>query len=364
MRRSIYFLAAVAVVLFSALFATPRPAIRAQSGTPDCAPATPSGQGGNEDVRRQVILDKIRGHLLLTLPFRDLGDYEKAAMHAGHPIEELLPIIAGDLRRACFQDTLTKALLGYANLMGKDSDKTVVEQTQKALLATLDDASARLISETVRNDPVFNFRVVAGVLMDSQQEYAEGYKDGKIVAAIEYQDSMGFYMAAKARYDSIRARLSELTNSADKSADPSWATLAEAYVSVQPPDKPADPAKLSSAVDGLTSTIAQALKITLEAQLTPLEYLTNARSSLMEALELYKNGNKDEAYEEAASAYLDQYENVEGPLAEKDKELMQTIETQMKAFRDAIKAGKPDAELQLLLTKITANIDKAIALFS
>jgi hypothetical protein len=328
-------------------------------------PATPSGQGGNEDVRKQVILDKIRGHLLLTLPLRELGDYEKAAMHAGHPVAELLAIISGDLRRACFLDTLTKALLGYANLMGKDSDKAVVEQTHKALLATLDDASARLISDAVRSDPVFNFRVVAGVLIDSQQEYAEAYKDGKIVETIEYQDSMGFYLVAKARYDSIRARLSELTNGADKAADPYWATLADAYVSgVQPPDKPAEPAKLSSAVDSLNSTLAQALKITLEARLTPLEYLTNAQQELMEALELYEKGSQNEAYEAAASAYLDQFENVEGPLAEKDKELMEAIETQMKDFRDAIKAGKPVSEVRALLAQITPNIEKAIALFS
>jgi hypothetical protein len=363
LRRPIYALAAF-VLLLSALFTAPSPAIRAQSGTPDCVPATASGQGGNEDVRKQVILDKIRGHLLLTLPLRESGDYEKAAMHAGHPITELLSIIAGDLRRACFLDTLTKSLLGYANLMGKDSDKAVVEQTYSALLATLDDASARLIAESVRSDPAFNFRVVAGVLMDSRQEYAEGYENGKIVETIEYQDSMGFYLVAKARYDSIRARLSELTSGADKAADPHWATLAGAYASVQPPEKPVDPATLSSAIDSLTSTIAQALKITLEAKLTPLEYLTNAQHSLMEALELYEKGNQDEAYEEAASAYLDQFENVEGPLAEKDKELMETIETQMKAFRDAIKAGKPVSEVQALLAQITPNIEKAITLFS
>jgi len=361
--RSIYALTAV-VLLLSVLLAAPRTALHAQSGTPDCVPATPSGQGGNEDVRRQVILDKIRGHLLLTLPLRESGDYEKAAMHAGHPVAELLSIIAGDLRRACFLDTLRQALLGYANLMGKDSDKAVVEQTHKALLATLDDASTRLLSEAVRSDPVFNFRVVAGVLIDSQQEYAEGYKDGKIVEAIEYQDSMGFYMVAKARYDSIRARLSELTNGADKAADPHWATLAGAYASVQPPEKPLDPATLSSAVDSLTSTLAQALKITLEAKLTPLEYLTNAQQELTEALELYEKGNQDEAYETAASAYLDQFENVEGPLAEKDKELMESIEAQMKAFRDAIKAGKPVSEVQALLAQIAPNIEKAMALFS
>src|SRR5262249_49424971 len=124
------------------------------------------------------------------------------------------------------------------------------------------------------------------------------------------------------------------------------------------------PAKLSGAVDSLNKTVAEALKITLEAKLTPLEYLTNAHHTLMEAVALYEKGEQDEAYEEAASAYLDQFENVEGPLAEKDKELMETIETQMKAIRDAIKAGKPVSEVQALLGEITPNMEKAIALLS
>jgi putative sterol carrier protein len=351
------------------LIAVPGVMLNAEGGTPAataaaCTPVTPADPVSDSHVRQQVILDEMRGHLLVSLALWQAGNYPHATVHAAHPADKLIPVITGDLRRACLLDGLTKALTGYIELASKAGDKANVEKSHGAILAMLDQASAGMISPGARGDAGFNFRVIAGLLADAQKEYAESFKDGKIVEVLDYQDSVGFYQAARARYDAIKPALAKSIPDLDKSLEPNWQTLADALKDVNPPEKPADPKSIADAVANLSSAGAKALNITLETKLTPIEYLNNAQHDLAEALALYEKGESDAAYEEAASAYLDQYENAEVALAAKDKELMETIEGQMKDFRDAIKAGKPVDEVKAILAKINPNIEKAIALLS
>jgi len=348
----------------------PHSSLLAQGGTPAatsaaCVPApVPTGPASDANVRQQVILDKMRGHLLVSLMLWQTGVYDQASQHANHPSSELFTVIRGDLQRVCLTDDMIKALASYTALASKAGDKTATQQAHAAALAVLDRASAALIPADARPDPAFNLRVIAALLTDAQQEYAEAAKDGKIVEAVEYQDSMGFYLAAKARYVTIQPAVTQQYPDLDKQMTALWTSLAELYPDVKPPAQAADPAKLTKANQDLCAAVTKTFNITLDTKLSPVEYLTNTQHALMEALELYEKGQVDEAYEEAASAYLDQFENAEAALSAKDKALMETIETQMKDFRDAIKAKKPLAEVKTLLDKINPNLDKAITLLS
>lgn len=349
---------------------SPRSSPLAQGGTPAAttsacvAAPIPTGPASDANVRQQVILDKMRGHLLVSLMLWQTGAYDQATQHALHPSGELITVIQGDLRRACLSDDTVKALANYVALAGKAGDKAAIQQAHAAALAMLDRASAALIPAEAHSDPVFNLRVIAALLTDAQREYAEAYKDGKIAEAIEYQDSMGFYLAAKARYVTIQPVITQQYPDLDKQMTALWTTLAELYPDVRPPDQAADPARLTKAVQDLSAAVARTLNITLDTRLTPIEYLANTRHALIEALELYEKGQVDDAYEEAASAYLDQFENAEAALSIKDKALMETLETQMKDFRDAIRANKPLTEVRALLDNISPNLDKAITLLS
>jgi hypothetical protein len=356
----------IALALFAA---SPGVSLLAQDGTPDataaaCTPLIVSGPVTDSHVRQQVILDEMRGHLLVSLALWQAGEYLRASVHAAHPAGELLSVITGDLRRACLYDGLVKALTGFVELTSKASEKDSVEKAHVGVLGLLDQASAGMIPAEGRNDAGFHFRVIAGVLTDAGHEYAESVKDGKVTDVVEYEDALGFFQAARARYDAVKAGLTQKAPDLDKSLEANWKTLADAFPGVKPPETPADPTAIASAIDALTKTGAQALGVTLEAKLTPIEYLVNTQHELAEALELYEKGQADEAYEAAAVAYLENFEYAEAALGEKDKELMETIEVQMKAFRDAIKAGKPVDEVKAILAQINPNIEKAIALLS
>src|SRR5262245_27153616 len=100
-----------------ALIASPGATLNAQGGTPAamsaaCTPTAPTGPASDSNVRQQVILDEMRGHLLMSLATWQAQDYLLASVHAAHPAGELLSVITGDLRRACLYDSLVKGLTG------------------------------------------------------------------------------------------------------------------------------------------------------------------------------------------------------------------------------------------------------------
>ncbi|MFQ5786652.1 MAG: FTR1 family protein [Thermodesulfobacteriota bacterium] len=82
-------------------------------------------------------------------------------------------------------------------------------------------------------------------------------------------------------------------------------------------------------------------------------------STLAKSLDLYKQGKKDEAYEEALDAYLNGFENAEASLILKDKELTYEIEANLSKFRVAIKEGKPAENLEILYDEITNELNRA-----
>ncbi len=350
------------------LLAILAPRTLAQSGTPAataCAPA-PSGPAGDAQVRQQVILDEMKAHLQLSLSLWKLINHSLAAVHASHPSGELMAVLSGDLKRVCLLDALTAALTRYTALSSQEGDVAAVSQAQADALALIDQADVALIPADARADLVFNFRVMDALLEDAHTEYTEGYQDGKIDPAklVEYQDAVGFYQVALAHYQAIQPAVVKQYPDLDKTLADYWTTFASAYPGVLPPDQPVDPATVDSAVDGWATTVEKALNVSLKVPSTPLESVNRAYADLVEAADLYAAGKTDEAYEEAASAYLDQFENAEAALSVKDKELMETLEQQMKDFRDAIKAGKSIDEVKTLLAAIQKNIEKATALLN
>jgi hypothetical protein len=100
-----------------------------------------------------------------------------------------------------------------------------------------------------------------------------------------------------------------------------------------------------------------------EEQATPataIAEIGETRDGLIAALATYKSGDKKAAEEQAAEAYLQHFEIVEGPLEAKDKELTAKLEdTIREELRDAMKAGKPAAEIEETVNGVLADLEKA-----
>jgi hypothetical protein len=86
------------------------------------------------------------------------------------------------------------------------------------------------------------------------------------------------------------------------------------------------------------------------------------RDALNAALATYKKGDKAAANEQVAEAYVSHFEEVEGPLEDKDAELKESLEHAIADdLRSSMKAGKPAAEVEAQVKAIAADLDKAEA---
>jgi high-affinity iron transporter len=96
----------------------------------------------------------------------------------------------------------------------------------------------------------------------------------------------------------------------------------------------------------------------------PTDPLLVARTLLVEAGELYAQGEKEKAYQKAVDAYLDGYEMAEPTLFAKDASFGRSLERQFTEFRNAIKLGVSAEEVRKLQLKIAAQLDGAAQLMA
>ena len=81
---------------------------------------------------------------------------------------------------------------------------------------------------------------------------------------------------------------------------------------------------------------------------------------LDEAVTTYKAGDHGAAADAVGDVYLEHYEDVEGPLGERNHDLMEEIEEQISTeLRQAMESGKPDAEVDSLVAEIKTNLEQA-----
>src|SRR5829696_2523428 len=72
-------------------------------------------------------------------------------------------------------------------------------------------------------------------------------------------------------------------------------------------------------------------------------------------------GGADEAEETVGDAYLEHFEQVEGPLGERDHELMEELEEAISTdLRNDIKAGKTADEIEASVKEIEEDLDEAV----
>ncbi len=92
--------------------------------------------------------------------------------------------------------------------------------------------------------------------------------------------------------------------------------------------------------------------------------IKTARREIAGAVALYKSGQTDAAYEAAATVYLNRFESLEADLNKADKTTVPAIEADFKALRDDIKAGKPQADIDTIATRLDAALGRAADLLA
>lgn len=92
--------------------------------------------------------------------------------------------------------------------------------------------------------------------------------------------------------------------------------------------------------------------------------ISNIEKILEQTSEEYRDGNKDTAFSLATNAYLENYEYIEGAIAQKDRPLMEKIEMMMRVdLRTMIKNGESVESIDAKISSIKTELNKAKTLF-
>jgi hypothetical protein len=95
---------------------------------------------------------------------------------------------------------------------------------------------------------------------------------------------------------------------------------------------------------------------------TARKEIGETRNALNAALATYKSGDKAAAADQVAEAYVSHFEEVEGPLEDRNDELNEDLEHAISSeLRSSMKAGKPAAAVEAQVKAILADLDKAEA---
>ncbi len=198
-----------------------------------------SGASGNPDVDYMTSLALMKGHLMVAKELIDVGQYEQAEPHIGHPVEELYGGIEPQLPERGVPQF--KVQLNSLHDLAKSAPQSVQLKTEfEPSLATIDSAIAALRQEQLQS-PEFVLDVINQMLRTAAQEYNAAIVDNQIVEVVEYQDSRGFVFISDELYQNIAAAMSQNRPDDHAVISKNLQALKQIWPSVSPPETPVEP---------------------------------------------------------------------------------------------------------------------------
>ena len=209
--------------------------------------------GVEKDADYMVKLGLMKGHLFVAKELLDLKKPKDAEPHIGHPVEEIYTDVADQLNERKVKEFKTTLITLEDLVKAGAKDNTKVSTNFKESMVAIDGAIAAL-PETQRKSPAFVLQVINGLLDTANSEYGAAITDGKIKAAIEYQDSRGFIAYSNMLYKEIATTMAKDRPEEHKIITENLKQLTTAWPTAMPP---ATPVKTPAEVGKLVTAIEQ-----------------------------------------------------------------------------------------------------------
>jgi hypothetical protein len=313
-------------------------------------------------------IEQIRGHLDQALINKESGNNSLAVAHVLHPIEEVYSSIEEQLanQNSTLNETLSAAL---QNLSSSVSDATLeeVQGQTHSLSALLNNTLQTVIpSSDFSNNAVFNASVVAQLLNIAGHEYEEAVANGTIHAIVEYQDAQAFIHRAESIFKSSASRFNLTMAPEIQEVNGQFFNLNGRVMNKDEPET------IETTVYGTISELAEITGLS-ESQLIgeeagaeeqdPIAIINNIKSLLDQLIASYRAQDYAGAENIAIEAYLENFENIEEPIAQHDPELMEQTEVMLREeLRQMIMDRVPIEQVEQHIAMINANLDRATEL--
>ncbi|HEY9808798.1 MAG TPA: hypothetical protein V6D13_05605 [Halomicronema sp.] len=208
--------------------------------------------GEAKDVDYMTKLGLMKGHLIVAKELLDQKKPDQAEPHIGHPVEEIYVDVEEQLKERNVKE-FKSSLINLQNLVKANGKNEQIKPEFEASMQAIDSAIKGL-PENQRNNPKFVLQVINELLDAANSEYGAAIANGKIAAAIEYQDSRGFVIYANSLYKTISKQVSTQNPEQHKAIENSMAELIKIWPQAMPP---AAPVSTPEQVNKLVKTIEE-----------------------------------------------------------------------------------------------------------
>src|ERR687897_2231349 len=306
-------------------------------------------------------IEQIRGHLNAAVMNKEAGNNTLAQAHTLHPIAEIYSSIEPQISNASstLNETLATNLNQLSQIVNTSSTDEFDSQSQR-INGILNQTLQQVIPIETANNSTFRLGIVSDLLSIAGEEYGEAVENGSIKEIVEYQDGQAFISRAQ---DVFSQTSPTLSSELDTEVRETNGFLSDLNSAIQNKSSPEVVNRSIGAIIHEMSEITGISEESLGGQGTGTEsgeIISEIRSLLNQTVDAYKQQNYAEAEALATTAYLDNFEFIEAPLAEKDEVLMENTEAMLREqLRQLIQNQVPAEQLQQHVDKINSNLDKA-----
>lgn len=331
------------------------------SGTTPTAVATPEEHEEHEtaiqdDADLVATLYEMLGHLEASRANLEQGNWTLAQAHAAHPTAEYWASVESVLEERGLT-SVREPLDAY--LQAAQEESADARQANEAAQQALREAIATVLESS--DDPSALQAAALATLAESiATELAEAVENGQIVNIEEFQDAWGFFQVLRNELPTVVAAAPESGKEAAAEAEEDLEALENSDLAQFRDEAGAeftDTETIRERLQHLAAELRLAYGISAPQATSTGEQIARINAMLDEALELYRQGDADAAYEQAANAYLDGFEHLEAPLLDAGhRELVEQLELDFKAVRDAIREGRSVDEVSQLIEKVKSGL--------
>jgi hypothetical protein len=314
-------------------------------------------------------IEQIRGHLDQALVNKESGNDTLAQTHTLHPIEEVYASIEELLvsQNGTLNETLSVALQDLSSSVPNAMPEQFRGQIDSINLL-LDDSVETLVPSSELNNLAFNASVVARLLHIAGHEYEEAVANGTINEIVEYQDGQAFIHRAESIFNSSASNINQSMAHEVEEVNELFLNLNTAVTNRD------DPGNVETTINGIIHELAEITGLS-ESQLTgeetgteeqdPVAIINNIKSLLTQLIAEYRAENYQGAESIAIEAYLENYEFIEAPIAQRDQQLMEQTEVMLREeLRQMITDRVPIEQIEQHIAMINTNLDRATQVLS
>jgi hypothetical protein len=337
-----------------------------QNNNTNASTSTTSPELNSTQVDFVSNMEQIRGHLNAAVMNKEAGNNTLAKAHTLHPIAEIYSSIEPQISNtnATLNETLATNLNQFSKMVNTSSVDEFDTQSQK-INGLLNQTVQQVIPNEIANNNTFKLGVVSDLLSIAGVEYGEAVENGTITEIVEYQDGQAFVSRAQDVFGQASPLVPQEMNNEVQETNQFFSSLNNA---IQNKSNPEVADRSIGAIIHELSEITGISEAGLGGQGANTEsgeIISKIRSLLNQTVEAYNQQNYAEAEALATTAYLDNFEFIEAPLAEKDPELMGNTEVMLREqLRQFIQNRVSVEEIQQHIDKINSNLDKAEGLLA